>query len=115
MPAGLLIVIMIIIGFCRSVSRLLDFCPLWHMPSGLLTGRLVSTVVTVMHISLVNYYYALSNCVGAFQGRFQAILLVFGYRTCPRLPIKLPGTSQLKCFAWRLLVEAATSIQGQAV
>jgi len=32
------------------------------------------------------------------QGRFQAILLVFGHPACPRLPGELPVTSQLKCF-----------------
>ena len=42
--------------------------------------------------------YLVVGRVGAPQGRFQAILLVFGQLTWPRLPGELPGTSQLKCF-----------------
>jgi len=42
-----------------------------------------------------------SGCDAAIRGvlgRPQAILVVFGHSTCPRLPGELPGTSQLKCF-----------------
>jgi len=47
----------------------------------------------------VCFRFFLSDVIGS-KGRFQAIPLVFGHLTCPRLPSELPGTSQaqLKCF-----------------
>jgi len=43
-------------------------------------------------------YQSVSVHVGVPQGRFQAILLDFSHQTYLRLPSKLPGTSQRKCF-----------------